>query len=272
MASKKFFYDFFDGQIIKDESDKYKMFKLLLTSLVSLFGLFCWLSGFLSLAVLLLLEFGMVWNFYVKLDSKISLVFCVIVSAVYFVIACTFRFYANAIVYIGFYIPFQMFALSKTYYGGSFVQIRKTMEDAYQILYIIFAVTLIAVLYIANIDFGARFPLLDATSAGLLVASALLRNERYSDYYYYRSIALVLSIILWLVGAYEYKNFELVGVAVLYLTYLVFDVVTNINQKITYENEYMKLCERYRKIENKEKVQQKIKIYKKSQNKQKGTL
>ena len=105
---KKFFYDYFDGQIIKPDSEKYKMFKLVLTSLVSLFGLFCWLAGFCSPVVFLLLEFGMIWNFYVKFESKISVVFCVIVSSFYFVLACNFRFYANALVYIGFYIPFQM--------------------------------------------------------------------------------------------------------------------------------------------------------------------
>lgn len=264
MANKNFFYDFFDGQIIKPETDKFKMFKLLLTSLVSFFGLFCWLAGFCSPVVFLLLEFGMIWNFYVKLDSKISIIFCVIVSSIYFVVACNFRFYANAIIYIGFYIPFQLFALTKTYYGGSFVQIRKQMEDGYQILYIMFSVTLSVILYIANIDFGAKFALLDAGSAGLLVASALLRNERYNDYYYYRSIALVLSIILWLVGAYEYQNFELVMVAVLYITYLVFDVATNVSQKATYENEYMKICEEYKKIEDEKIVSKKLKVYKKS--------
>lgn len=264
MANKNFFYDFFDGQIIKPETDKFKMFKLLLTSLASFFGLFCWLAGFCSPVVFLLLEFGMVWNFYVRLDSKISIIFCVIVSSIYFVVACNFRFYANAIIYIGFYIPFQLFALTKTYYGGSFVQIRKQMEDGYQILYIMFSVTLSVILYIANIDFGAKFALLDAGSAGLLVASALLRNERYNDYYYYRSIALVLSIILWLVGAYEYQNFELVMVAVLYITYLVFDVATNVSQKATYENEYMKICEEYKKIEDEKIVSQKLKVYKKS--------
>lgn len=264
MTNKKFFYDFFDGQIIKPETEKYKMFKLLLVSIVSFFGLFCWLAGFCSPVVFLLLEFGMIWNFYVRLDSKISVVFCVIVSSIYFAVACNFRFFANAIIYIGFYIPFQLFALTKTYYGGSFVQIRKRMEDGYQILYIMFAVTLSVILYIANIDFGAKFALLDAGSAGLLVASALLRNERYNDYYYYRSIALVLSIILWLVGAYEYQNFELVVVAVMYISYLVFDVVTNVSQKTTYENEYMKICEEYKKIEDEKIISQKLKVYKKS--------
>lgn len=264
MANKNFFYDFFDGQIIKPETEKFKMFKLILTSLVSLFGLFCWLAGFCSPVVFLLLLFGMVWNFYVKLDSKISIIFCVVVSAIYFAIACNFRFYANAIIYIGFYIPFQMFALTKTYYGGSFVQIRKKMEDGYQILYIIFAVTLSVILYIADIDFGARFALLDAGSAGLLVASAILRNERYNDYYYYRAIALFMSIILWLLGAYEYNNFELVGVAVMYVAYLIFDVGTNISQKASYENEYMQICEHYKKLEAEKIVTEKIKVYKKS--------
>lgn len=261
---KKFFYDYFDGQIIKPETEKYKMFKLVLTSLMSFFGLFCWLAGFCSPVAFLVLLFGMLWNFYVKLDNKISVVFCVVVSAMYFALACNFRFYSNAIIYIGFYIPFQMFALTKTYYGGSFVQIRKEMEDQYQVLYVIFTVFLSAMLYMLDVGLGARFAILDATSAGLLVASALLRNERYNDYYYYRAFALILSIILWVVGAVEYQNFELIIIAVLYLSYLVFDVVTNVYQKATYENEYMRICEQYQKIENEKVIEQKLKVYKKS--------
>ena len=262
--SKKFFCDYFDGQIIKEESNKYKMFKLMLTSLVSLFGLFCWLSGFCAPAYFVLLVLGMVWNFYVNLESKWAIAFCVFVSAIYFVIACNFRLYSNAVVYIGFYIPFQMFATTKTYYGGSFVQIKKEMEEVHQVIYIILAVLLSVIFYMFNLGVGARFAILDASTAGLLVATALLRNERYNDYYYFRMFALVLSIMLWLIAALEYKNFELVIIAVMYFAYLIFDVVTNVVQKNTYENEYMHLKEEYLEIENKLKVEQKMKAYKKS--------
>lgn len=261
---KKFFYDYFDGQIIKPETEKYRMFKLVLTSVMAFLGLFCWLAGLCSPVGFLVLLFGMLWNFYVKLDNKISVIFCVVVSAMYFVLACNFRFYAHAIIYIGFYIPFQMFALTKTYYGGSFVQIKKEMEEQYQVLYVIFVVALCTILYMLDVGLGARFAILDAASAGLLVASAFLRNERYNDYYYYRAFALILSIMLWVVGAVEYQNFELAVIALLYLSYLIFDVVTNVYQKATYENEYMQICEKYRKLEDEEKVKQKLKAYKKS--------
>lgn len=261
---KKFFYDYFDGQIVKPETDRYKMFKLLLTSLISFFGLFSWLAGFCSPVVFLLILAGMIWNFYVKLNNVVSVIFCVFVSALYFAIACNFRFYANAIIYIGFYIPFQMFATTKSYYGGCFVQIKKEMEDQYQVLYVIFTVFLSTILYMLDVGLGARFSVLDASSAGLLVASALLRNERYNDYYYYRAFALILSIILWCVGAYEYQNFELIVIAVLYLSYLIFDVVTNVYQKATYENEYMKICEEYKRMEDEKVINKKIEAYKKS--------
>lgn len=259
---KKFFYDYFDGQIIKPDGSKYQMFKLVLTSFVSLFGLFCFLAGFCSLGVFMLLECGMIWNFYVRLDSKISVIFCVIVSSIYFVLACNFRFYANALVYIGFYIPFQMIASSKTYYGGSFVQIKKEMTDKFQVLYVILAVFMSVALFKLDEGLGARFALLDAVCAGCLIASALLRNERYYDYYYYRMFALVLSIILWSVGAYEYGNFELVVVAVMYFAYLIFDVVTNVVQKNTYENEYMRICAEYKRQEDEKIIEKKLKVYK----------
>ena len=259
---KKFFYDYFDGQIVKPEGNKYKMFKLMLTSIVSLFGLFCWLAGFCSPVVFILLELGMIWNFYVKFNSVTSVVFCVIVSSIYFVLACNFRFYANAVIHIGFYIPFQMIATTKEYYGGTFVQLKKEMTDKFQVVYIVLAVFLTTILYMMDIAHGARFAIVDALSAGCLVASALLRNERYNDYYYYRAFALISSMILWGLGAYEYWNFELVVVAVLYLTYLVFDLVTNVVHKNTYENEYMKICEEYKKQQDEKMIEKKLKVYK----------
>lgn len=261
---KNFFYDYFDGQIIKEEPTKYKMFKLMLVSLVSFFGLFCTIAKFCSPAVLLLLVFGMIWNFYLKIDNKLSIAFCIVVSSIYFVLACNFRFYANALVYIGFYIPFQMFATTRTYFGGSFVQIKKELNDRNQIISIITAVFMSVVFYMFDLGLGARFIILDAVSSGCLVASAILRNERYNDYYYYRSIALVFSIILWVIGAVEYQNFDLVIVAVMYLAYLIFDVVTNLVQKHTYENEYMQICAEYERQEKEKEAQEKLKIYKKS--------
>lgn len=261
---KKFFHDYFDGQIIKEEGNKYKMFKLMLTSLISLFGLFCCLAGFCAPAYFVLLVLGMIWNFYVRLDSKLAIVFCVFVSALYFVIACNYRLFSNAVIYIGFYIPFQMIALTKTYCNGSFVQIKKEMADYHQIIYIILSVFLSVIFYMFDLGVGSRFAILDASSAGLLVATALLRNERYNDYYYFRMFALILSIVLWIVAAVEYWNFELVIVAVMYFSYLIFDVVTNVVQKNTYENEYMLLKKEYLEIENKPKIEEKIKAYKKS--------
>ena len=261
---KKFFYDYFDGQIIKEESEKYKLFKVMLVSLVSLFGLFCWLSGFIAPAYFFLLFCGMIWNFYIKIDNKIAIAFCVFVSAIYFVIACNYRLYSNAVIYIGFYIPFQMFATTKNYYGGSFVQIKKEMTDLNQIIYIILAILLAVIFYMFNLGVGARFILLDAVSASMLVASALLRNERYSEYYYFRSIALVLSVMLWVVAAMEYLKFELVVVAVMYLTYLIFDVVTNVMQKNSYENEYMQICKKHKEMEENKKIEEKMKAYKNS--------
>ena len=138
------------------------------------------------------------------------------------------------------------------------------MTDAQQVLYVILAVLLSIIFYMFDLAIGARFAILDATSAALLVATAFLRNERYNEYYYYRMFALVLSIMLWAMAAVEYWNFELVVVAVMYVSYLIYDVVTNVFQKNTYENEYMHLKEEYLEIENKLKVEQKIKAYRKS--------
>lgn len=268
MANQKnFFYDYFDGQIIKEETQGYKLFKVMLISLVSVFGVFCYLAGFCNLAVCLLLILGMTWNFYVKLESKLSIVFCVIVSSIYFMFACYYRLYAHAIMYMGLYIPFQMFATTKQYYGGSFVQIKKMMNDGTQIVFVSLAVFASVLLYMFNIGFGGRFEALDSISAGCLISSAILRNERYYDYYYYRIVGLVLSICLWIVAAIEYNNFSLAVIAVMYLSYFIFDFVTNIEQKRTYENEYMQIVQKYKDKENEKRAEEKVKAYKKSKEK-----
>ena len=62
----RFFQEFFDGQIIKEDTDGYKMFKVLLFSFASVIGLFLVLAGFCNAAEFLLLELGMIWNFYTK--------------------------------------------------------------------------------------------------------------------------------------------------------------------------------------------------------------
>ena len=69
-------------------------------------------------------------------------------------------------------------------------------------------------------------------------------------------------MILWGLGAYEYWNFELVIVAVLYFSYLVFDVVTNAVHKNTYENEYMRICAEYKRQEDEKVIAKKLKAYK----------
>jgi len=263
-SQKNFFYDYFDGQIIKEETQNYKLFKVMLLCLFSLAGLFCVLMGFCNIAIFALLELGMIWNFYVKLNNPISVVFCVLVSTIYFAIASFYMVYSHALIYMGFYIPFQMFATTKTYYGGDFVQIRKEMNDGSQIVFISLVFFASAVFYMFDYGFGSMFRVLDATSAACLVASAVLRNERYKDYYYFRVIALILSISLWITVAVEFRNYSLLLIAAMYLSYLIFDVGTAIEQKLTYENEYMQIVKRYKEIENKKVVDEKLKTYSKS--------
>ena len=42
----RFFQEFFDGQIVKEESDRYKLFKIMLISCFSAAGLFMVFAGF----------------------------------------------------------------------------------------------------------------------------------------------------------------------------------------------------------------------------------
>ena len=121
----RFFHEFFDGQVVKKESDKYKLFKIMLFSCFSAIGLFFVFAGFSNWVGFVLLELGMLWNIYSNIDKKVSLILCVLVGVLYFVFALKYQVYSNALIYIGCYIPLQLMALSKDYSEGSFVQIRK---------------------------------------------------------------------------------------------------------------------------------------------------
>ena len=263
-SARRFFHDFYDGQIVKEESENYKLFKILLVSVVSVFALFMYLSGLCNLAELVIVELGMIWNFYTKMNNKLGVLFCIFVSMIYFVISCNFYVYSNALIYVAFYIPFQLFASTKEYASGDFVQIKKKMSDWSQIIYIIMAVSLSVIFYMFNLAVGSMFPALDALSAGCLVCAALLRNERYSDYYTFRFLALLFSIALWISIAMQYGDPGVYLLVAMYASYLVYDSANYLVQKSTYVNQYMQAVERYQEIENQKIVEEKIIAYKKS--------
>ena len=80
----RFFQEFFDGQIVQEESEKYKLFKILLFSCFSALGLFFVFIDICNVAEFLLLELGMLWNIYSGLDKKWSVFLGVCVGFLYF--------------------------------------------------------------------------------------------------------------------------------------------------------------------------------------------
>lgn len=257
----RFFQEFFDGQIVKKDSDKYKFFKIVLFSAISTIGIFLYLMGWCTLLPVVLLEVGMIWNFYSGLSRKISYFLCIIVAFGYFYICSKYAFYSNALIYVACYIPFQLIANGKDYSEGDFVQIKKTITDLNKILFVVFFVILIIFLSLISYDFGSRFIILDVLSASLLVCSALLRNERYLEYYIFRIFALLLSISLWIIATIEYNSIECIVIALMYISYLIFDISNFVIQNKTYVNEYMLQVERHNKLANQALVNEKLKLY-----------
>lgn len=258
----RFFQDFFDGQLEYRENEKFKLFKLMLVSIASAVGLFLVLYGICNWAELLLLVFGLIWNVFSGLSRKSSLVLGVLVGVIYFFFAVNFAVYANAMVYVGCYIPFQLIASSaKDFEDGDFVQVRKKITDLNKILFVIFFAVLCVIFALFGANIGGRFIIFDSLSASLLVCSALLRNERYSEYYIFRIFALVSSIILWSAILVEYGATGTVAIIIMYVSYLIFDVVNYFYQTRTYKNEYMLVQESYVKESNGKLVKEKLKLY-----------
>lgn len=260
----RFFQEFFDGQIVKEESDRYKLFKIMLISCFSAAGLFMVFAGFCNWASFILLELGMIWNIYSNIDKKISLLLCVAVALLYFYFAANADIFSNGLIYVAAYIPLQMMALSKDYSEGSFVQIRKKINDYNKVLFIMFFVGLLVVLSLFNYGVNGDYSIIDGLSASLLVCSAVLRNERYFEYYVFRIFALLVTTILWVMVAVEAGVIGSACIVCMYLSYLIFDVVTLFYQSKTYVNEYMIQEEFVASIQNQKIVEEKIKKYNKS--------
>lgn len=257
----RFFQDFYDGQIVREESDNFKMFKILLFSVMSAIGLFMALMGICNYAELILLVVGMVWNFYTELNKKISILFAGIVGLIYFFFATNFNIFATALIYIAVYIPLQLIAMSREYEEGSFVQIRKRMNEYNTLLFFIFMVVLFVVLFLFDESVGARFVVFDSISATLLVCSAVLRNERYNEYFIFRIFALLSNIVLWVLVIDEYQYNGSFLILMMYVSYLIFDVGTYIYQNLTYENQYSLVQKQYIKVEEDKVIEEKLKVY-----------
>ena len=260
----RFFQEFFDGQIVKPYGDKYNMFKRLLISCFSVLGLFFVFIGLCNVAEFILLELGMIWNFYTRLDKKISIALALCVGLIYCFFAANFAIFSNCLVYLSCYIPLQLIATSRDYSEGDFIQIKKHINEWNKILFYIFVTCLLVFFILFDVNTGARFIVFDALSATFLLCSAVLRNERYVEYYVFRIFALVSSILLWILVFLEYGATGVLAVLLMYTAYLIFDVVTYFVQQGTYINQYMIQVEKHQHIQDQLLVQEKLKVYNKT--------
>ena len=260
----KFFYEFFDGQIIRPETPKYKLFKLMLISIVSAIGLFFTLSGMCNIYGFILLEIGMIWNFYTRLDKFSALVMSVLVALLYFTFAAEFAVYANGLIYFGCYLVLQLIASTKNYDEGDFIQIKKKITDFNRVLLVIFFSAVFIFLFLFDTGTGSRFIILDSLSAALLVCSALLRNERYFEYYIFRFFALSTSIALWIIVWVEYSSPLVIPILLMYLSYFIYDAVNCVVQFKTYKNEYMLQLEKHKNMVREQKINEKLDKYAKT--------
>ncbi len=263
----RFFQDFFDGQIIKPESEKYKLFKLMLVSIISVVGIFFASLNMVSLISFFVLEIGMIWNFYLKLNNVLSFISSLAIGVLCLLICLNYSLVSNALVYIACYIPFQLVANGKDYSDGDFIQIRKQMTNYNKILFIVFFTAMFMIFTIlSSLNENNVFWLFDSLSASLLLCSAILRNERYFEYYIFRFFALAISIILWSLILANFGIVDSLMIIMMYVAYLIFDLTTLIYQSKTYVNEYMLIKKRYEESENKKLVEEKLKIYRNLKN------
>ena len=102
-------------------------------------------------------------------------------------------------------------------------------------------------IFISLIDYvaGGKFLIIDSISATFLVVSAIVRNERYFDYYIIRIVSLLFTLALWIVAYYEFNSKNILLLIIMYFSYLFYDIY---NYYFVIKYSYLKKEEIYQKV------------------------
>lgn len=203
--------------------------KLIVTSIFCLIALTLYLLNLVHFPVVALVFFGAVWNFFVDINTFLAFLLSVIVGFLFAMLSVTSGVYANAILYIMFYIPLQ-FVVWITNPKARDMSIKKDKKLSFDAVYYITIAFVLSMVILVAVTIHIRYEILlffDVFSACMLGLSAFLESYMYREYYYVRLSALIVSIILWsLVLNSLVFSMSAIGMIILYSMYLVVDTLS----------------------------------------------
>ena len=250
-----------DGQLPYKQSDKMQMFKVVLSAIFVALAIFMFLIGADTLIGVIVLLIGIVWNLFVPPNSNAGFVFSIIMGIVYALASYGLGLVANAFLYLVYYVPMQFLACKNK--GETFIFKDKTLSTNQSVFVLVYYILFFVGVYAFSKSIsGSGLCLLDSIAATLLAISAFARNLRIRAYYGIRLCALAVSIFMWALivsGSVLYPG--AVGILLMYVIYLVNDVVTCAYEKRAYNSEELEKNNALQQAKNMLKAEKKKREY-----------
>ena len=251
--------DYSDDQLPYTHSDRFLFARVLISSIFFAVSIFLTALGKDTILGPIVLFIGIVWNLFLPLSSKYSLIASIMMGLCYGVVCVALGLVANAFLYLAYYVPMQYLACRNA--GEDYILKHKEFSDRENFFVLFYYVLFFVGVYIfSNSINHTLICLIDAASATLLALSALARNARIRAYYKIRFAALGVSILLWALlvsSSVQYSGAW--SILLMYIMYVANEIATMIYQARHYSTKEMvnsqnKLSEKLKKqIETKKK-------------------
>lgn len=231
--------DYSDDQLPYTHSDRYLYARVLISSIFFAVSVFLTILGKDTILGPIVLFIGIVWNLFLPLSSKYSLIASVMMGMCYGVVCVAMGLVANAFLYLAYYVPMQYLACRNS--GESYILKNKEFSDRENLFVLFYYVLFFVGVYIFSSSINhTLICLIDAASATLLALSALARNARIKSYYRIRFIALGVSILLWaLLVSSSVMYSGAWSILLMYIMYVANEIATLIYESRHYNTKEM---------------------------------
>lgn len=204
--------------------------KLMLLCISLTFATTIYFIGVINFACLLLIYFGVLWNFFAKINSFLGLFLCLGTCVIFGFESISVGLYSHAILYLVFYVALELFVLILDLKGNTIFMRYKnlSLRESYFIvlsIFLFFMCGFAVSLYQNNMI----FPAIDAVCSSMLALSAYLHSRHYREYYVIRPISLVLTVAMFAhIISIGFSNSAVISMLFLYVTYLALDIVEHV--------------------------------------------
>lgn len=255
--------DYTDDQLPYTHSDRFLYARVLISAIFMAVSIFLTALAKETILGPLVLFIGIVWNLFLPLSNKYSLVISIMMGICYGLICVSIGLVANAFLYLAYYVPMQYMACRTS--GETYILKNKEFSQRESLFILFYYVLFFVGVYIfSSIVNKTLICLIDSASATLLAISALARNSRVKSYYKIRFIALIVSIFMWALivsSSVDYSGAW--SMLLMYIMYFCYEVASVIYESRHYVTAEMAAGEQKLKDEKEKQVKKKQKEYSK---------